>query len=125
MHEAYLAIRADRPEQARKLLAEFAGAPSLNFTSLGFAAVTALRLGDRERASEILRRRIIAEFVETAVRAHPVFYPLLEMHEPRRSSMDLVWPQEAPMIDAVRYRLFRQMRIESGRPAGSDVFHDA
>ena len=59
------------------------------------------------------------------MRAHPVFYPLLEMHEPRRSSMDLVWPLEAPMLDAVRYRLFRQVRLESGRPAGSDVFHDA
>ena len=32
-----------------------------------------------------------------------------------------VWPVEAPMIDRTRLRLFREVRIESGTPEGSDV----
>jgi serine/threonine protein kinase/tetratricopeptide (TPR) repeat protein len=127
MHEAYVAAHAGRADHARRLLAEFGDATSLNFTSLGFAAVAALRLGDKARATEFLRRRVAADVIGTLVRLNPLFRPLLDLEQfaPRRSSMELVWPLEAPMIDAARYRLFRQVRIESGRSEGSDIFHDA
>ena len=35
---------------------------------------------------------------------------------PRRMDETLVWPLEAPMIDAARFRLFREMKVESGLP---------
>ena len=35
--------------------------------------------------------------------------------------MDLIWAVEAPMIDKARLRQFRQVRIESEMPEGSDV----
>ena len=35
--------------------------------------------------------------------------------------MTLVWPVEAPMIDRTRLRLFKEVRIGTGTPEGSDV----
>ena len=55
------------------------------------------------------------------MRLDPDLHPLLEREPlaPRRWDTTLVWPLEAPMIDAARHALFREVRIESGRPEGS------
>ena len=123
--EAYVAARTDRLDVARRLLDEFGDAPH-NFTGIGMAAVTALRLGDRAKVTELLQRRLIFDYREMIARISPVYHPLLDLEllQPRRSQLELVWPLEAPMIDATRHRLFRKVSIESGRPTGSDVFHE-
>jgi hypothetical protein len=56
-------------------------------------------------------------------RLDPELHSLLD-HEPfapRRAAATLVWPLEAPMIDAARHALFREVRVESGIPQGSGV----
>jgi hypothetical protein len=57
------------------------------------------------------------------MRLDDLMHPLLDLEPfaPRRSALTLVWPVEAPMIDRTRLRLFREVRIESGKPEGSDV----
>jgi hypothetical protein len=32
-----------------------------------------------------------------------------------------VWPLEAAMIDRARFRLFKEVRIDTGTPEGSDL----
>jgi len=39
----------------------------------------------------------------------------------RIHDLSLIWPLEAPMIDAARHALFREVRIESGLAPGSDA----
>ena len=58
-----------------------------------------------------------------AIRRDEFLHPVLELEafEPRHSAMGLVWPVEAPMIDRTRLRLFREVRIESGMPEGSNI----
>ena len=70
-----------------------------------------------------MRLRVIEEFTEVLIRLEPLLHPLLDLEAfaPRRSELELVWPVEAPMIDRTRLRLFREVRIESGMPEGSNI----
>jgi hypothetical protein len=59
---------------------------------------------------------------KTAARLDPSLHPILDYapFAPRRRDAVLVWPLEAPMMDASVHRLFREVRIESGLPPGSE-----
>jgi hypothetical protein len=87
------------------------------------AAAAAVRLGKPDLAERFLDRKYIRDFVGWIVRLDPELHPLLdrEAFAPRRASATLVWPLEAPMIDAARHALFKEVRIESGMPQGSDL----
>jgi len=68
-------------------------------------------------------RWVVREFGPTLVRLDPDLHLLLD-HEPfapRRMDATLVWPTEAPALDAARRALFKEVRVESGVPKGSDV----
>jgi tetratricopeptide (TPR) repeat protein len=123
MLEAYLAVRADRAEQARRLLAESADSSLLNFGGIAFGATAALSLGEIDRALRLMRHRVVVDAAAVLARLDGKLHPLLDLEPfaPRRSKLGLVWPVEAPMIDRTRLRLFREVRIESGMPEGSDV----
>lgn len=123
MLEAYLAACTDHPEAARRLLEESADSNHLNFGGITFAAMASLRVGQPDRAVGIMQRRVFAEYAPTIMRLNDLLHPLLDLEPfaPRRSKLALVWPLEAPMIDRTRFRLFREVRIESGMPEGSDV----
>jgi hypothetical protein len=86
-------------------------------------ASAAIRLGKPDLAVHLLDRKFIRDFVAWIVRLDPELHPLLdrEPFAPRRAAVALVWPLEAPMIDAARHALFREVRIESGMPQGSDL----
>jgi TolB-like protein len=123
MLEAYLAMRTDRIDHARQLLAESSDSSQLNFSAIAFGAIAALRAGEIDRAVALMRRRIMVDAAPVLMRLDDLTHPLLDLEAfgPRRSELGLVWPVEAPMIDRTRLRLFREVRIESGRPEGSDI----
>jgi serine/threonine protein kinase/Tfp pilus assembly protein PilF len=122
--ETAIAARTGRPDEARRLLAELMDVPNLGSGSVVLLAGTAVRLGDVEAAVRLLGRTIIRDLASTFVRLDPDASPLADHppFAPRRRDATLVWPLEAPMIDAVRYRMFSEVKIATGIPEGSDVF---
>jgi len=121
--EAAIAARAGRKEDASRLLTEIEKAPRAGPSALAMAASAAIRLGKLDLAARFLDRAFLRDFVSCVVRLDPELHPLLdrEPFAPRRASVTLVWPLEAPMIDAARHALFQEVRIESGMPQGSDL----
>ena len=102
---------------------EAESAPFLGPGSLSMLASVCARLGEFDRAARFLGRKVTLEFRPLIARLDPELHALLD-HEPlapRRGAATLVWPLEAPMIDASRHALFREVRIESGIPQGSGV----
>jgi hypothetical protein len=90
----------------------------------GMASLVGIAVGETKRAIDLMQRPVVVESGPMLVRLDPMLHPLLDHppFAPRRSTtMDLVWPLEAPMIDRERLKLFRQVRIESGLPEGSDI----
>ena len=121
--EAVLALHHGRTEEARRMIEEAEHAPELGAGTLMLAAGAAVRLGEMERATRFITRPVIEDFAPILTRLDPELHPLLDRARfaPRRSDLTLVWPLEAGMIDAARHSLFREVRIESGLPKGSDA----
>jgi non-specific serine/threonine protein kinase len=120
---AAIAARSGREKDARAALDEIEKVHRAGPGALAMAASAAIRLGEIDRAERFLDRKFIRDFVAWLVRLDPELHPLLdrERFAPRRAPVTLVWPLEAPMIDAARHALFREVRIESGMPQGSDL----
>ncbi len=121
--EAAIAVRTGREEEARRLAHEAERAPFLVPGSLAMLASVCARLGEFDRAARFLGRKVTLELRPLVARLDPELHPLLdrEPFAPRRAAATLVWPLEAPMIDAARHALFQEVRIESGIPQGSGV----
>ena len=121
--EAYVASRAGNPERARRLLDEHSAATTLGLGGMMFAARAALILGDVERAARLCQRPIVRDLSPVLIRLEPGLNALLDhvAFAPRVSPFTLVWPLEAPMMDATKHGHFREVRIESGRPDASDL----
>jgi TolB-like protein len=121
--EVAVAARAGRKEDATRLLEEIEKSPRMGPGALAMGASAAIRLGKPDLAEQLLDRKFIRDFLPWLVRLDPELHPLLDRARfaPRRASVTLVWPLEAPMIDAARHALFREVRIESGMPQGSDL----
>jgi serine/threonine protein kinase/tetratricopeptide (TPR) repeat protein len=112
-----------RVEDARRLLPGLLGNTGLTSQAMVIALMAALRVGDRETAMTIAQHRMLAEFIHVFPRLLPSLHGLLDHPgmAPRRLDATLVWPLEAPMLDAAVFRLFRDVKIESGLPEGSVV----
>jgi serine/threonine protein kinase/Tfp pilus assembly protein PilF len=124
MLEAFLALKTGRVEDARRLFAEHAASTTLTFGGLALGCLVAIGLDQMPRAIDLMRRPAVVDSGPVLARLDPLLHPLLDHapFAPRQStSMDLVWPLEAPMIDRERLKLFRQVRVESGLPEGSDI----
>ena len=123
MVEAFLATRRGRMDDARRVLAEHGGSTRLNFGTATLGAAGALAAGETERAIHLMQRPVLLDAAPLLVRLDPTLYPLLDLapFAPRRCDLGLVWPVEAPMIDRVMLKLFREVRIESGTPEGSEI----
>ncbi len=121
--EAAVAARAGRGEEAARLVVELERAERLGPGALSMAASAAIRIGKPEAALRFLDRRFVRDLVRWVARLDPELHPLLDRQPfaPRRIAATLVWPLEAPMIDAARFALFQEVRIESGLPQGSDI----
>ena len=121
--EAWLAVREGRLDAARALVETVERDDWLGVFPRILAGSVLVRLGEMERARRMFSEVALRGFSSCLIRMTPDVHPLLD-HEPfapRRMAATLVWPLEAPMIDAARHRFFREVRIESGRPEGSDV----
>ncbi|MEO6461648.1 MAG: hypothetical protein ABIP29_01080, partial [Candidatus Eisenbacteria bacterium] len=121
--EAKIAARAGRLNDAGRLFDELESTPGMGMGALQALAEVALRLGRPEAALHLLARPLIKDMAPVFVRLDTALHPLLDgaPFAPRRMDVTLVWPLEAPMIDRARFRLFREVKIESGLPEGSDV----
>ncbi len=116
-----VAARTGREEEARRLLAELQDAVMLGPVAILLLSAAAVRLGEPERAIRWLGRKFMQSGAPVHVRLEPDLHPLLDLKPfaPRRTAATLVWPLEAPMIDPACHACFREVRIESGRPKGS------
>ncbi|MEO5617388.1 MAG: protein kinase [Candidatus Eisenbacteria bacterium] len=121
--EAAIAEREGRPDDAKRLVRELRQIPGLVSGSLLLLAGTALRLGDFAAASDFLDTPLLRDLAPTLARLNPALHPVLDHAPlaPRRCDAALVWPLEAPMLDASVHRLFREVKIESGLPQSSEV----
>jgi Tfp pilus assembly protein PilF len=120
---AHVAARSGRVDEARQALDAVDGAAGLSVGALVPLAAAAVRLGELERAVRVLQRPIVVDMAGMEARLEPDLHPLLDLppFAPRRLDATLVWPLEAPMIDRARFRLFREVRIESGIPEGTEL----
>jgi serine/threonine protein kinase len=120
--EANFAARRGRTEEARRIVRELDATPGLAAGALLAAPAAALMIGEPEIALRLVTRPLFKDLAPTFLRLEPSLHSLLDQPPlaPRRSAMTLVWPLEAPMIDRARFRLFKEVKIESGLPEGSD-----
>ncbi|MEO5988957.1 MAG: protein kinase [Candidatus Eisenbacteria bacterium] len=121
--EAVIAVLEGRTAEARRLVGILAGTNGLGASSLTLASIAAVRLGDLETGAGFHDVLLMRDFAHTLVRLNPELLPLLDRAPlaPRRRDAVLVWPLEAPMLDARVHAVFREVRIESGLPPGSDI----
>src|SRR5205085_8969007 len=101
-----------------RLLHELDRATALVFEGLQLAAAAAIRIGELDLAHRMMMRPLLNHLRDVVVRLNPELHPLLdrEPFAPRRLDATLVWPLEAPMMSPSVFALFRDVRIESGRP---------
>ena len=85
---------------------------------LGVPAAAAMLLGERALARRYFSDPTLRFIGPMLVRLIPELHPLCDEppYSPRQFDRTLVWPLEAPMIDAARFRLFKEVRLESGLP---------
>jgi tetratricopeptide (TPR) repeat protein len=121
--EAMLAARSGRFDEARRILRGIADAKNLGAASLSIAAGAATRAGDQELSTRFLGKVLGTLMGATMTRLDPELHVFLDRPPlaPRRRDVALIWPLEAPMIDPARHAVFREVRIESGMPQGSDL----
>jgi serine/threonine protein kinase/Tfp pilus assembly protein PilF len=121
--EALIAWHAGRAGDARRILGEMQNSTGLASGTLLVLAAVAAHLGDLDAGAKLMGRRIMGELGPVSVRLDPALRPLAghPSFAPRRMDATLVWPLEAPMMDPACFALFRDVRIESGRPEGSDI----
>jgi hypothetical protein len=114
--EAAVSLRSGRAEEAARRLDEVEASPGLDNMALIIAAATAVGLGERDRALRFLGRPMSAAGAPIFARLMTELHTLLESAPlaPRRSSLTLVWPTEAPDPDPEVRDLFAEVRKESG-----------
>jgi hypothetical protein len=125
--QALVAAHAGRIDEARKLLA---GIPEKMFANPNVEQClvgAAVRVGEPDLALRALDLQPSNQiFLHVLYRLNPDAHAILDREPlaPRKSPLTLVWPLQAPMIDEARFALFRGVRIESGKPEGSDILGD-
>jgi hypothetical protein len=123
--EAFLAAGQGHVDEARRKLTELErdrGLHTVTMTKMAIAAAYT-GIGDHESALRWTDKPQVRQMMHTLARLVPELHPLLDRPPfvPRRRDAALVWPLEAPMIDAARHALFKEVRIESGIPQGSEL----
>jgi tetratricopeptide (TPR) repeat protein len=121
--EAHLAARRGRIDEAKRLLRELVGAPSLGAGSVALLVEAAVLAGDPDLAMPFAGAVILRDIVNTMARVEPAMHPLLDRPPlaPRKWDVTLVWPLEAPMMHPSVLPLFQEVRVESGLPQMSEV----
>jgi TolB-like protein len=112
------AVLVARGERAAVLaqLEVLVDSPATDAWTLIAIAASALRVQRLDIARTILGRRVFTDIRDGLVRYLPELRLLLgaDGMPPRRESGALVWPLEAPMLDAELFAQYDEVRIESG-----------
>ena len=121
--DAVLAARDGRADHARDVLTALRTTTGLGAFTVHLCAIAAVQIGKPELAEAFLAVPIFRDLAPAFVHLESALHPLLArtLMGAWRGRMDLVWPLEAPMMDAAVHRVFRQVRIESGIPPASEV----
>lgn len=121
---AYLASHEGHEEEARKFVLAVKGFEGMDLLVAPSVVDAAIRVGEIELAKFFLARRLMVDMAPAVVRLDPDLHPLLDLEPfaPRVLDATLVWPLEAPMLKPSVHALFREVRIESGLPQGSNIF---
>ncbi|HET7224633.1 MAG TPA: protein kinase [Candidatus Eisenbacteria bacterium] len=121
--DALLAARAGHAEEARRIVHELRERTGIGSIGLLMMAEAAVRIGELDVAVEIVNVRLLYALSPTLARLTPALHPILDLDRfaPRRRDATLVWPLEAPMLDPSVHALFREVKIESGLPAASEL----
>ena len=122
--EPLIAVLKGQREEACERLKDLEGEGALHPiapTVLALVAACA-QVGDFGAALRWADRPVVRFQMQTFARLIPELHPLLDhpAFAPRCRDVTLVWPLEAPMIDAARRALFQEVRIESGILQGTD-----
>lgn len=122
--QAYLASHEGHEDEARKYVLGVKGFEGMGLLVAPSVVDAAIRVGEIDLAKFFLARRLMVDMAPTVVRLDPDLHPLLDMEPfaPRVLDATLVWPLEAPMLKPSVHALFREVRIESGLPQGSNIF---
>jgi len=120
---AQIALRQGRIDEATRFFERMDDGRVLMVGPTVAMASIALRIGRIDRAVAFLTRVLVVDMAPLMVRLVESLHPLADVppFAPRRLEATLVWPLESPMIDRSRWKLFREVRIESGIPEGSEV----
>jgi serine/threonine protein kinase/Tfp pilus assembly protein PilF len=118
-----VAVREGRIDDARRMLRELRDDTRVATGTLTLLAETALRLGQGDDARRIMERPVLISIGDTCVRLAPPIHALLDAppFAPRRRAGALIWPLEAPMMERAVHSVYREVRIESGLPEGSEL----
>jgi len=121
--EALALVRLGRTDEAKRVLAECRAVPQVGAGSLTTGAVAAFELGDPATAQLLLERPVLSGLVDVIVRLEPELHPALRLERflPAKSDLIIVWPLEAPMPSPAVHALFKEVRLESARPTGSQL----
>jgi len=121
--ETVFAAAHGRRDDALRGLEELESVTGINASGLQMLADAALFLGEPERAIGFVNRQLLMDLTPTLIRLDPSLHPLLDRppFAPRRCDKTLVWPLEAPMMDARVHGLFREVKIDSGLPKATEV----
>jgi serine/threonine protein kinase/tetratricopeptide (TPR) repeat protein len=116
--EAIIALRGGDLDEADRLVARAMDSPQLGLGSILGAAAVEVSRGRKDNALKFLARPLLIGTGPVLVRLHPQLWSLLDdpPFAPRRSSMTLIWPQEAPAPPEGVEELFAGVRLESGIP---------
>ena len=126
-YEALLAMKQGKLDEARRIVEELAQTASIGFRAVVNLAETAVGLGKLDLASNFVTRPLVVAYKDILVRVYPALHPLLDLPDfgPRRSDKVLVWPIEAPMLDAARFKLFKEVRLESALDAPNSLMPES
>jgi len=121
--EALILARKGSRDEARRLVADLRDTPGLGAGALATLAEAAVIVGEPEASISFLQRPLFGDLARTSIRMIPGLHSLLdrEPFAPRQWDATLVWPIEAPMMPVSFLTLFKEIRIESGRPQMSEV----
>jgi non-specific serine/threonine protein kinase len=119
--EAALTAYTGSEQDARRLLGDLQETPRLGPGAIMILAGAALRVGEPERAVRWLGRKFLVRLAQWHARLDPELHTVLDRapFSPRRAPVTLVWPLEATMLRPAVHALFREVRIETGIPKGS------
>jgi TolB-like protein/Flp pilus assembly protein TadD len=126
--KALIAAQAGREEEARSIIVANQRDHWVNHNSFPDVAATALRIGEREIAVHAMEQmRKTRHYVDILPRLFVLCHPLLDHPPcaPRKCRLTLTWPVQAPMVPESFVDLFKEIRIESGKPEGTNILGES